>query len=99
LNEVINNNQVNRPIPLKERRGNNFIRQASDNLNVNAEQKLDMKKPEEPKHDIEGSVISNTSSIRMIVPPYQSPPDANGRKPSLKKSKFPIFLQRNVSEL
>ena len=101
LNEVLQNNPTNpasRAIPLKQRRDFNYQRQISDGKSppndANTTKKINK---EDEKVNIEGSMISNTSSIKMIVPPYASPPDANTRKPSIKKPKFPSFLKHKVS--
>lgn len=93
---MLNHPAVNRPIPLKERRDKGFIKQTSDRIKINNEE---LKIIEEENPDLDASQVSNTPSLKMIVPPYQSPPDAQNRKFEPKKQKFPTFLNRNVSNL
>ena len=81
LSKVLNKPNTSHPIPLKERRDINFIRELSDNIRINDSHE---EGKDEVKAEVEGSIISNTSSLKMIVPPYQSPPDAAGKRPSLK---------------
>ena len=42
----------------------------------------------------DASIISNTSSIKMIVPPYQSPPDLRSKMKEPKSVHVPSFLQQ-----
>ena len=45
------------------------------------------------------SIISNTSSIRLLVPPYQSPPGPNGKDENRDIKKIPLSFFRPKSKL
>ena len=44
--------------------------------------------------NFDASIISNTSTIKMIVPPYQSPPDHYSKTKDVKPMHVPSFLQQ-----
>lgn len=47
--------------------------------------------------NFDASIISNTSTIKMIVPPYQSPPDHYSKSKEVKSMHVPSFLQQYAS--
>lgn len=85
------NDSTDKPISLKKRRNKNKVMDKKAPWEDN-------KKKDEVDTNINASLISNTSSIRMLVPPYQSPPGP-GMKDNNREVKPISSMISNISAI